>query len=74
MYSDLMFCEAINCVQSVEELYLPDQSPVLNVILSPEVNDHRRPELVDALENNTSRYLVYFLKQHDCNTSIRLHK
>ena len=74
MYSDLMFCEAINCVQSVEELYLPDQSPVLNVILSPEVNDHRRPELVDALENNTSTYLVYFLKQHDCNTSIRLHK
>lgn len=45
-----MLLVALSCVQSVEGIYLPDQSPILNVILSPEVNDHWRPKLVDALK------------------------
>lgn len=32
---------------------LPDQSPIFNVILSSEVNDHRRTKLVDSLEKKT---------------------
>ena len=31
------------------EMYLPYQSPILNIILSPEVYDHWRPKLVNSL-------------------------
>lgn len=51
------------CVQSAEQLYLPDQSPVLNVVLSSEVDDHRRAELIDALGKRQMEIFVYFLKQ-----------
>lgn len=34
-------------------LHLPDQSPVLYIILGSEVNDHGRPKLVDALEKKS---------------------
>lgn len=53
----------LSCIQSAEGLYLPDQSPVLNVILSSEVNDHGRPKLVDALEKKQVEIFVYSLKQ-----------
>lgn len=36
--------------------YLPYQSPVLNIILGSEVNDHRRPKLVDALKKEKVFY------------------
>lgn len=64
----------ISCVQSVEELHLPDQSPVLNVILSSEVNDHRRPKLVDSLEKKQVEILFYFLKQERFSSSNSLMK
>lgn len=57
----------ISCLQSVEGLYLPDQSPVFNVILSSEVNDHWRPKLVDALVKKQDEIFVYFLKPDLCN-------
>lgn len=37
---------------SVEGHHLPYQSPVFNIILGSEVNDHRRPKLVNALKKN----------------------
>lgn len=51
-------------------LYLPDQSSILNVILSSEVNDHWRPELVDALENTQVEIHIYFL-QHPHKNKVR---
>lgn len=41
---------------SVQGHYLPYQSPVFNIILGSEVNDHRRPKLVDALKEEKVFY------------------
>lgn len=36
---------------------LPDQPPILNIILGSEVNDHRGAKLVDALEDRVKAAL-----------------
>lgn len=41
---------------AVQGHYLPYQSPVFNIILGSEVNDHRRPKLVDALKEEKVFY------------------
>lgn len=50
-------CTGISCRL---RLHLPDQSPVLNIILGSEVNDHRRPKLVDALEKKSKWKILLF--------------
>lgn len=41
-------------LRSAERRDIPYQSPIFNIILSSEVNDHRRPKLVNTLKKKTS--------------------
>ena len=62
----------VSCVQLLFGFYLPDQSPVLHIILSSEVDDHRRAKLVNALEKKKKtqlEILAYCLKQAGFNIS-----
>lgn len=40
-------------------VFIPDQLPVLHIVLHPEMDDHGRPKLVDALRQRHTKRGVF---------------